>query len=139
MLGHRAAHIVLGAALVAMTMIGCVRRTLTINTNPQGAIITLNDEEIGSTPVSRDFTWYGDYDVVIRKNGFETLHTNVVVNRPWYQIPPADVFADVFWPGRIHDEHHHAFTLEPRTPSDPNDILSRALELRDQALTADDH
>ncbi|MEZ6082644.1 MAG: hypothetical protein R3E58_01500 [Phycisphaerae bacterium] len=38
---------ILACGIVALINTGCVRRTLTINTEPQGALIWLNDEEIG--------------------------------------------------------------------------------------------
>ncbi len=119
----------------AVVLTGCVRRTLTIETEPQGAVVTLNDEQIGPTPVSRDFTWYGDYDVVIRKAGHQTLHTNIVVKPPWYQLPPFDFFADVLWPGELQDRHHHGFTLEAWVAPDHDELVERSLELRERALS----
>ena len=55
---------------------GCVERKLTINTNPSGALVLLNDEEIGVSPATVSFNWYGDYNVTIRKHGYETLQTH---------------------------------------------------------------
>ena len=49
---------------------GCVRRTLMVRTEPEGARVFLNDYEVGTSPVSVDFTWYGDYDVIVRKDGY---------------------------------------------------------------------
>ena len=121
--------------VVALPPAGCVRRTLTIETEPQGALVYLNDEEVGPTPMSTDFTWYGDYDVIIRKEGFQTYKTHVDVKAPWYQLPPIDFFFDVLWPGTVHDRHHHAFTLEPWTSPEHDEVVSRALQLREQALT----
>ena len=34
--------------LITLAAAGCVERQLTINTQPQGAVVTLNDEEIGT-------------------------------------------------------------------------------------------
>ena len=70
------------SALLAVSLIatiilsGCVERRLTINTEPQGALVVLNDEEIGQSPVTVSFNWYGDYNVRISKEGFETLNTH---------------------------------------------------------------
>ncbi len=126
-----------GMLPVIVAVSGCVRRTLKIETAPQGAMVYLNDEEVGPTPVSRDFTWYGDYDVIIRKEGFETLQTNIVVMPPWYQIPPLDFVADVLWPATIHDIHHHGFVLDPRVAPEHDDVVARALSLREEALFED--
>jgi hypothetical protein len=59
--------LLLGAVLVVDT--GCVRRRVTITTAPEGASVILNDEEIGTSPVTVDFIWYGDYDVIVRRPG----------------------------------------------------------------------
>ncbi len=42
---------------------GCVERTVTITSEPDNALVYLNDEEIGRTPVTVSFTFYGVYDV----------------------------------------------------------------------------
>lgn len=124
------------AVLGLTVQAGCVRRTLTIETDPQGAIVTLNDEEIGPTPVSRDFLWYGDYDVVLRKKGYATVHDHVVLYAPWYQVPPFDFIADVLWPGLIHDQRHASFKLEPWDPPSHDEVVERAMDLREKVLTA---
>jgi hypothetical protein len=113
---------------------GCVRRTLTITTEPPQALVFLNDREIGRTTVTTDFLWYGDYDVIIRKEGFKTLETNWNVNPPWYQVVPLDFFAEVLWPGRLHDRHARHFTLDPDTPPSEEELLQRAAETRARAL-----
>ncbi len=51
---------------------GCVQRQLTVTTDPPGTLVHLNGQEFGRTPVTRDFTWYGTYDVELRKEGYET-------------------------------------------------------------------
>ncbi|UCG15174.1 MAG: PEGA domain-containing protein [Phycisphaerales bacterium] len=113
---------------------GCVRRTMTIQTEPAGALVYLNDQEVGRSPVSVDFTWYGDYDLIIRKQGYESLRTHVQVVEPWYQIPPVDFFAEVLWPGHIHDERTFAYVLDAKVLPDREEILQRADEFRDRAL-----
>ena len=101
--------------LVGLASAGCVRRTLIIETEPQGALVFLNDEEIGRSPVQREFLWYGDYDIVARKEGYATLHTHERINTPWYQVPGIDFFTELLYPGRIHDQRLMSFTLEPES------------------------
>ncbi len=113
---------------------GCVRRTLTINTEPAGALVYLNDEAVGRSPVTTDFTWYGDYDVIVRQPGYQTLKTHMLVQRPWYQIPPIDFFFEVFWPGHIHDTRSYDFTLTPYVQPTPDELIERAQSVRDRAL-----
>ena len=85
--------------VLAASLGGCVRRTMTIRTEPvSGARVFLNDEEVGRSPVAVDFTWYGDYDVIIRHPDYETLKTHWRVREPWYQYPPFDFFSQIFSP-----------------------------------------
>jgi hypothetical protein len=112
---------------------GCVEQTLSVNSNPQGALVYLNDEEIGRTPLRRDFTWHGDYEVALRKEGYETLKTHQWVVSPWYNWMPFDLIA-ALWPKTFHEEQKMFFTLQPATQqSEQADLLiSRAEQMRAQ-------
>lgn len=123
-----------GAAALAALVPGCVRRTMKITTEPPNALVYLNDQEVGRSEVSVDFLWYGDYDVVIRKEGYETLKTHWEVKAPWYQQIPFDFFAEVLWPGNIHDMHARHFVLEPQSLPTEEELMDRAAELRSEAL-----
>ncbi len=113
---------------------GCVRRTITITTEPPQALVILNDQEIGRSIVTTDFLWYGDYDVIIRKEGYETLKTHWDIKPPWYQVLPIDFFAEVLWPRYIHDRHSRHFVLEPAEPPAQEELIGRAVETRRRAL-----
>jgi len=111
---------------------GCakVQRTVSINSDPPGAILIMNDQEVGRTPVTRDFIWYGWYDVVLRKEGYKTLKTRAKVIAPAWQWPPFDLLAE-FSPARLKDKHKLMFVLEPEEPPPSNDeMLGRAEQMR---------
>jgi hypothetical protein len=108
-----------------------------ITSDPPNAMVTLNDQEVGRTEVATDFLWYGDYDVVLRLDGYKTLLTHWEVKAPWYQIPPIDFVAEVLWPGRIHDVQTAYFVLEPAEPASVEDVVKRALETRDASSNPD--
>ena len=110
---------------------GCVQRTLTIKSEPPGALVYLNGAEVGRTPVTKDFIWYGTYDVQLRKEGFDTLKTKGEVKPPWWQIVPFDFFAE-FMPTRPRDQQFLHYTLHPTTEqaADPETMISRANSLR---------
>jgi len=128
------AGFVFAAALLITA--GCVRRTARFTSVPDGARVFLNDREIGRTPATVEFTWYGDYDVVYRLDGYETVKTNAVISPPLYQRFPFDFFAEVLWPGELHD-HHDIPTQElvARRPIDQDELIGRAKELRERALS----
>lgn len=114
----------------------CVRRTITITTEPPNARVFLNEQEVGRSAVTTDFLWYGDYGVAIRKEGYETLQTNWVIKPPWYQRVPLDFFAEVLWPGQLHDTHSQHYVLEPAKTPTQEELIGRAVETRDRALDA---
>ncbi len=128
----RAALLVLAATALVAT--ACVRRTLTFKTVPEGATVRLNDQDIGQTPVTVDFTWYGDYDIAYEKEGYETVRTHKRINAPWYQIPPIDLVAETLVPYTIHDRYVIEEELEPTTQPSREELTQRAQEFRDRAL-----
>src|SRR5262245_38992736 len=64
----------IGLILSAVLLAGCVRRTMTIESDPPGALVYMNNQEVGRTPVTREFIWYGFYDVQLRRDGYKTLN-----------------------------------------------------------------
>jgi hypothetical protein len=117
---------------------GCeVQRTLTVQTDPPGALVFLNDQEIGRGPVTRNFKWYGTYDVEVRAEGYESLRSQAKVWAPWWQWPPIDLVA-VFIPG-LTDHHEVSFTLHHANPAyvEPQAIIRRGERLEAQLESSD--
>jgi len=123
---------VLTIAVSGFFLTGCVERKLTINTEPQGAVVTLNDEEIGTSPVTVGFEWYGDYNVSISKQGYETLKTHRDLKAPMHDGFPFDFFAQCLNPKRIVDSYEWTFTLEEKKPVDKNELIKEAQKLKEQ-------
>jgi hypothetical protein len=99
-------------------------------------LITVNDEEVGVSPVKFSFLWYGDYDIIARKGGYKTLKTHYRVNAPWYQYPPIDLVAETLLPITIRDEHVvPMLKLEAAEAPTVEEVIRRAGELRRQALS----
>ena len=125
----------LAAALLLAGACGCVERVMKISSDPGGARVFLNDEEVGLTPVTVAFLWYGDYDVILRKEGYETLKTHYRVHPPWYQFPPADIVAETLVPGTIRDVHVlPTYELAESLTPPAEEVVQRAAELRERAL-----
>ena len=120
---------------VVLLLSGCVERTMKITTSPPGALVIVNDEEVGLSPVRFSFLWYGDYDIILRRQGFQTLKTNYRVDAPWYQYPPVDLIAECLIPATIKDERVlPTYKLEPAPIPPIQDVVERAVELREHAL-----
>ncbi|MCC6241159.1 MAG: PEGA domain-containing protein [Phycisphaerales bacterium] len=119
--------------MLMMTLGGCVQRRMQITSQPAGALVYLNDQEVGRTPLTHDFLWYGDYDVQVRKDGYQTLVTHAKLVAPWWQWPPFDFVAELM-PFRPTDERKLHFELQPITAQDTSadTLLERADEMRQQ-------
>jgi hypothetical protein len=115
-----------------LTITGCVERKLTITTEPSGALVLLNDEEIGISPVTVGFEWYGDYNIKLSKENYETLATHRNLPRPMRDKFPFDFFDDAFRT-RI-DEYSWNFKLEPKVQPTKEELIEKAVNLRKEAL-----
>ncbi len=92
-------------------------------------------QEIGQSPVKVPFTWYGDYEIILRKPGYETVQTNRKIKAPWYQTPFIDVFAECLVPFTIYDERDlGTFAMSPIAPVPQDQLLQNAAELKQRAL-----
>ena len=122
------------AILTAIFASGCVERKLTINTEPQEALVYLNDEEIGLSPVTIEFNWYGDYRVRIEKQGFETLNTHRQLVGPAHDHFPLDFIAEVLNPNRIIDSYEWNFALSPYQSPQRDNLIKAANVMRQKTI-----
>ena len=125
-------HVMIVAMLSLVGLTGCVERTLTVRTHPDNAVIYLNDEEIGTSPTTVSFQWYGDYNIRITKDGYQTLKTHKELKAPLHDYFPFDFFSQILWPGQIKDEYEWTFNLEPLQPVDRDQLIQQAQALEDK-------
>ena len=116
--------------ILAFSQTGCVERKLTINTEPQGALVALNDEEIGISPVTVEFNWYGDYKVRLIKDGYGIVNTHRKLDAPRHDGFPLDFFYEVLWPGLVVDEYEWEFTLAEYQPPPRQDLIDASRRLK---------
>jgi len=80
------------ATLASITLLaGCTSRAIVVTSEPPGALVTLNGVEVGRTPLEVGFRYYGQYDLRLRKDGYEPLAAAPWANPPWYEYPPLDL------------------------------------------------
>jgi len=127
---RRRAIIALGLAVICACQLGCVQRRLTIRSNPPGALVYVDDYQIGTTPCSTDFVYYGKRKVRLVLSGYETLTLIQPVPTPWYQYPGLDFVSENLVPGEIRDERVVEYTLQPQVIVPSLQLLSRANNLR---------
>lgn len=127
-------RIATGIILLAVaTVCGCIEREMTITSEPDGALVYVSDVEVGRTPVTIPFTWYGDYDIVLRREGYETLNTHANIQIPANQIPPLDFFLELA-PWTIYDRRYLHFRMEEAKPVSDEQLIERADALRQRNL-----
>ena len=107
---------------------GCVRRVVDITTEPDGALVWMNGREVGTTPVEVEIVYYGDYDVQVVRDGYETLSTSAKANPPVWDMPGLDLVSEVL-PADLESRTRWHFDLVPEDQDDA-DVMKRAEALR---------
>ncbi|MCX5658949.1 MAG: PEGA domain-containing protein [Planctomycetota bacterium] len=120
------AGLLLGGCLALAA--GCVERTITITSEPDGALVYLNDEEVGRTPLTVPFLYYGVYDVRLEHEGFAPLWTKHEAKSPWWETPGPDLVAEAVPQNKSKFNWH--FELTPLGPLDTEALVDRARQLR---------
>lgn len=128
--GRRFTALLTVALLACVCLPGCVRRRLTIRSNPPGALVYIDDQEIGYTPVSTPFVYYGTRKIQLIKDGYKTETVLQRFPPPWYEVPPLDFVSENVWPGDLRDERALDFQLVPQPIVPREQLLSQAENLR---------
>ena len=117
-------------ALAAILSCGCVQRRMTIRSNPPGALVYVDDYQLGTAPVSHDFVYYGTRKIRLVKDGFETLTVRQPFPLPWYEIFPLDFVTENLWPAEIRDERVVDLAMVPAALTPPEQVVARAEQAR---------
>ncbi len=116
-------------AVAAAALGGCVEREMKITSEPAGALVYVSDREVGRTPLALPFTWYGDYDVLIRMDGYKTLRANANITPPWYEVPPLDLLSHMA-PWTYHDRRFLNYKLEKQEQLTDEQLIKQAEEMK---------
>ena len=103
------------ACSLLLVSTGCLHRSLTIRTEPPGALVYLNDQLKGESPVTYDFEWYGWHRVTIRKAGFERIEERKLLRVPPYLWIPFDLAMELA-PFPVNDQRTLSYALTPLPP-----------------------
>ena len=125
-------------ALIAMLLIvssGCVSRRMTIRTDPPGALVEVDGQRLGLSPVSMDFTYYGTHEITLSAPGYETVTLQQPVARPWHQAVPVDFVSNHFLGTHITDRHDFVYHLRPRQKplNEEVELIDRGQNFRSQS------
>ena len=127
---------ILSVAMIGLTAFagGCVKKTLTIDSQPQGALVVLNECEVGRTPVTVPFVWYGSYEIILSKEGYDTQVIHQRIFAPPHQWLGVDLITEALIPMEFKDEKHFKYTLDKTKPVRRDDLINRGEALQQKAL-----
>ena len=118
--------------LLCTVMFGCVKRTISITSQPQGALVWVNEREVGRTPVEIDYLYYGEYDIRVEKDGQEPIMETRWPKRPLWDAPGLDLVAEMV-PLSFEANTAWHFEFENRN-DDPQLLLQRAQDVRESIV-----
>jgi hypothetical protein len=113
---------------------GCVERRYTVRSDPPGAMIIVNGEAIGPAPASHSFYYYGDREVTLVLDGFQTKTVIQPINAPWYDNYVTEFFTENLVPWTIRDERNYTYQLTPAQSPTEEALAGRAEALRSDAV-----
>jgi hypothetical protein len=112
---------------------GCVERRYTIRSDPPGATVVVNGEEIGPTPASKSFVYYGDREITLMLDGYQTKTVIQPINAPWWDNLLTEFFTENFVPFSLRDEREFKYQLVQAESPLQGELRDRAESLRSEA------
>jgi hypothetical protein len=122
--------VLLGSVALAC---GCVERRYTVRTDPPGAQVIVNGESLGPSPASHNFYYYGDREITLVQDGYETKTLIEPINAPWWDNYLTEFFSENLVPWVIRDERDFTYKLEPARSPTQEEVQARAEALRSEA------
>ncbi len=126
---------------------GCVTRTITVKTNPRNALVYIDNELAGESPVTIPFTYYGTRKIMIEKRDEDGRLTHErttafeKIKAPVYETFPLDFFSELLWPRELIDDHvlnYDLVKLEPPSRKEQQEkVIKNAEELRQRVNAPD--
>ncbi len=104
--------------LLSVGVSGCISRVLQIRTEPSGAQVFVEGEEIGTTPTAFKFDHYGTRDVLLvlptiedESIYYKPIREQVDLQPRWWSAFPIDFFVEIL-PFTVTDTHTVVYTFE---------------------------
>lgn len=119
--------------LVPALLAGCVERKMTVTSDPPGALVYLDDQEKGITPVTFDFNFYGWRTFRLQQDGYQITEEIRQVAPPLQLTFPLDMVPDLT-PIPASDIKSFHFVLKPLEKVDKDVLKERAAAFRERAL-----
>lgn len=109
---------------------GCVQRRLQIRSQPEGALVSVDRQPVGLSPVSVPFTYYGTREFQLEKDGYKTVRVEQNIQPPWFDRFPISFFSNHFAGREIRDDRLFDFELQPKEQVNEAILFERANQFR---------
>jgi hypothetical protein len=120
-----------GIIILSLVIIfaGCANRQMTIRSQPEGAKVIIDSQEMGVTPYTFPFTYYGTRQIILQKEGYQTQTNMAPVKPPFIHIFPFDLLIFLI-PYPIENHYVFSYILSPKKEINVDDILKHGEELK---------
>lgn len=121
--------------MLALLLSACgARRSVLIESTPSGALVRLDDEVVGTTPLDYPFVHYGTRRVTLYLPGYRTWSKAVDMEPRWWGRFPLDLITEVLLPLNLRDQRHVGVDLMPddgaQGEGDVDSFVERAQAIR---------
>jgi hypothetical protein len=124
--------ILLAAVLAAGP--GCIKRTISVRSDPPGALVYLDGREVGKTPLDGvRFNFYGTREFALYRDGYLVERRTVDIDTPWYSYFPLDIVTELLNPWEIDDHRDFYFAMKRTERPERATVLRHAHETREIA------
>ncbi|HBE67584.1 MAG TPA: hypothetical protein DDW52_05480 [Planctomycetaceae bacterium] len=119
-----------------VSSVGCVRRRMLVRTNPPGAAVYVDKQEIGISPISTDYIYYGNREIEVTADGYDTVKVIRDFKPPIYQWPVIDFFAETLWPFELRDQRTVDIEMPVARARSREELTTAGEAMRIQAASA---
>ena len=95
---------------------GCIRRSVTIDSDPPGARVYFDHREAGETPLELRFTHYGGHSLIVVKEGFRPYRGRLTLDEKGWAVFPVDIVTEALLPSVIRDRRNVTVVLQKAQP-----------------------
>jgi len=132
------ATVALRLAVCGVAALACAscaaERKLVIRSEPEGAIVRLDNQVVGTTPYETNFDSYGTRRITLYKAGYLPYARVLKLEPPWYADFPADLLTEVIFPYGWSDVRIETCALQPVREGEISSPDLEAVLLRAESL-----
>lgn len=110
---------------------GTVNKTITVETEPEGAHVYLDRSYAGEAPVEIPFQYYGVREIRVDHPGYRPETMEIHMSPPFHQVFPVN-FGTELLPVTTGDHRTYQIHLTPSDRVERDEIKTRARQLQDQ-------